>query len=79
MAEFGKNGSMNKDYVKSTPPQKTGISGGGIYKIIKSNDGFHDRELIGIGHTKKDKQHLLIGTNINYCLSQIYKQERYDI
>lgn len=75
MAEFGKYGSMDKDYVKFISPKKTGISGGGIYKIVKGNNGFQNRELIGIGHTKKDKQHLLIGTNINYCLSQIYKQE----
>lgn len=77
IAESGKHGSMNKDYVKSISPKKTGISGGGIYKIVKGNNGFHDRKLIGIGHTKKDKEHLLIGTNINYCLSQIYKREKY--
>ena len=76
IAEFGKYGSMNKDYIKSIAPKKTGISGGGIYKIVKGNNGFYDRELIGIGHTKKDRQNLLIGTNINYCLSQIYKQEK---
>jgi hypothetical protein len=76
IAQFGKHGSMGKNYIKINPPKKNGISGGGIYKIIKGSDGFHDRELIGIGHTKKDKQHLLIGTNINYCLSQIYKQEK---
>jgi len=76
IAEFGKYGSMDKDYVKSASPKKTGISGGGIYKIIKGNNGFYNRELIGIGHTKKDKQHLLIGTNINYCLSKIYLQEK---
>lgn len=75
VAQFGKHGSMDKNYFKIISPNKTGISGGGIYKIIKGNNGFCDRELIGIGHTKKDKEHLLIGTNINYCLSQIYKQE----
>jgi hypothetical protein len=79
VAQFGRHGSMDKNYTQNNPPKKTGISGGGIYKIIKNNNGFYDRELIGIGHTKKDKQHLLIGTNINYCLSQIYKQERYHV
>lgn len=69
---FAKNGTMNSDFEDSIPPKQTGISGGGVYKLIHTDEGI-DRKLIGIGHTHKNKQHLLIGTNLSYCLFMIKK------
>lgn len=72
LSEFGKYGSMNKNFVLNNSPKPYGISGGGIYKIIETEKGF-DRLLIGIGHTYINKKHLFIGTNINFCIDMIYR------
>ena len=70
LSEFGKLGSMNKEFEHYNPPQPNGISGGGIYRIIKTNNGF-DRLLIGIGHTYISKKHLFVGTSISFCMKAI--------
>ena len=70
MAEFGRAGAYSEDIGFSDFTKPQGISGGGIYRIIRTADGF-DRELIGIGHTYLSKKHLFIGTNIKYCLDII--------
>lgn len=70
LAEHGKYGVMDKDFNSKNSPKPQGISGGGVYKIIKTDKGF-DRELIGIGHTYKKQKHLFVGTNINYCINII--------
>ena len=67
LAEHGKYGVIDENFNLKTSPKPNGISGGGIYKIIRTNDGF-DRKLIGIGHTYKKQKHLFIGININYCM-----------
>jgi len=72
LAGFGRAGAV-KDVEFLNFPKPFGISGGGIYKIIRTNDGF-DRELIGIGHTYLAKKHLFIGTNLAYCLDVIKNQ-----
>lgn len=50
LAEFGKYGTMNKNFISYNSPKPQGISGGGVYKIIETENSF-DRVLIGIGHT----------------------------
>lgn len=70
IAEYGKKGAMNRNFDLNNPPKPQGISGGGVYKIVKRDDRF-DRKLIGIGHTYKSKQHLFIGTNIKHCIDLI--------
>ena len=72
LASFGRAGAV-KDIEFSNFPNPFGISGGGIYKIIRTDNGF-DRELIGIGHTYLAKKHLFIGTNLAYCLDVIKNQ-----
>ena len=67
ISEFGRAGSYKEDICFSNFPKPQGISGGGVYRIIRTADGF-DRELIGIGHTYIAKKHLFIGTNIKHCL-----------
>lgn len=77
LAEFGKHGTMDKNFISNNSPKPYGISGGGVYKIIEKDNGF-DRVLIGIGHTYKNQKHLFVGTNINICINMIYgvlKQE----
>ena len=70
ISEFGRAGAYKDDIVFSDFTKPQGISGGGVYRIIRTDDGF-DRELIGIGHTYLAKKHLFIGTNIRYCLDII--------
>ncbi len=74
LAQFGKYGTSNSDYEFKNSPKPEGISGGGVYKLIRTDNGF-DRKLIGIGHQFKDKEHLFIGTNINYCLNLIKENQ----
>jgi len=74
LAEFGKKGVYKEGVGFLNSPNPFGISGGGIYKTIRTDDGF-DRKLIGIGHTYLAKKHLFIGTNLAYCLDVI-KNER---
>lgn len=69
--EFGKFGTMNKEFESSNSPKPHGINGGGIYKIIYTEKGF-DRLLVGIGHTYKKNKHLFIGTNIDFCIRMIF-------
>lgn len=73
IAEYGKKGTMNTDFNSTNFSKPEGISGGGIYKIIETKDGL-DRELIGIGHTYKAKEHLFVGTNISFCLDVILQR-----
>jgi len=73
ISKFGKKGAMNSSFESTNPIKKEGISGGGVYKLVDTEFGF-DRRLIGIGHTKKDKEHLMIGTNIKFCLDVIKKR-----
>jgi len=80
VSEFGRAGAYCEDIGFSDFTKPQGISGGGVYRIIRTADGF-DRELIGIGHTYLAKKHLFIGTNIKYCLD-IIKNNRlmpYDV
>lgn len=70
LAQFGKYGTSNSDYEFKNFPKPEGISGGGVYKLIRTDNGF-DRKLIGIGHQFIDKEHLFVGTNINHCLNLI--------
>jgi hypothetical protein len=72
LAEFGKFGTMNKNFISNNSPKPQGISGGGVYKIIETKKGF-DRVLIGVGHTYKSKKHLFVGTNIKFCIDMIYR------
>jgi len=72
LAEHGKQGVMDSSFNRKNSPKPHGISGGGIYKIVKTNTGF-DRELIGIGHTYKKRNHLFVGTHINYCIPLLKK------
>jgi len=74
LAKFGKAGSYKEEIGFVSSPKPKGISGGGIYKIVRTENGF-DRELIGIGHTYISKEHLFIGTNISYCLKLIKEQK----
>ena len=67
LAEHGKHGVMDSSFNRKNSPKPHGISGGGIYKIVKTNRGF-DRQLIGIGHTYIKRNHLFVGTHINYCI-----------
>jgi len=71
---YGKAGSYKEGLGFANAPKPFGISGGGIYKIVRTKNGF-DRELIGIGHTYLSKEHLFIGTNISYCLKIIKEQK----
>lgn len=73
IAGFGKRGTMNSDFNSTNFSKANGISGGGIYKLVDTEDGL-DRKLIGIGHTHKNKQHLFIGTNIDFCLDMMLKR-----
>lgn len=73
IASFAKMGTMNSDFDHSIHPKPDGISGGGIYRLIHTEEGI-DRKLIGIGHTYKTKKHLFIGTNLFFCLSIIIKR-----
>lgn len=73
IASFAKNGTMNSNFEHSNYPKTKGISGGGVYKLIHAEEGI-DRKLIGIAHTHKHKQHLLIGTNLSFCFSVIKKR-----
>lgn len=59
IAEFGRAKAYNENIGFSNFPKPQGISGGGVYRIIRTSDGF-DRELIGIGHTYLAKKHLFI-------------------
>ena len=61
---------MDSSLTSKNAAKPHGISGGGVYKIIRTDSGF-DRELIGIGHTYKKQKHLFVGTNINYCINII--------
>ncbi len=70
IAEYGKKATMNRKFDLINFPKPQGISSGGVYKIVKRDDGY-DRKLIGIGHTYKSKQHLFIGTNIKHCIDLI--------
>lgn len=70
LALFGKYGSMDTNFNFKNSPKPKGISGGGVYKIVRTENGF-DRKLIGIGHQYVDKEHLFVGTNINHCLNLI--------
>ncbi len=54
LSEFGKHKALDSNFDLRIPPKPFGISGGGIYKIIRKNNSF-DRELIGIAHTYKKK------------------------
>lgn len=72
LAEHGKYGVMDSSFNLKNSPKPYGISGGGIYKIVKTNIGF-DRQLIGIGHTYKKRNHLFVGTHINYCIQLLKK------
>jgi hypothetical protein len=74
LAEFGKKGSLNSNFQFINSPKKDGISGGGVYKIIRTDNGF-DRKLIGIAHQKDEKKHLLIGTNINRCIKLMKEKQ----
>ena len=78
LAEFGKKGVNDANFNLQNFPKPNGISGGGIYRLVQTDDGL-DRKLIGIGHTYKSKQHLFIGTNIKFCidvLKNIIENER---
>lgn len=80
LAEFGKKGVNDTKFNLLNFPKPNGISGGGIYRLLQTDDGL-DRKLIGIGHTYKSKQHLFIGTNIKFCidvLKNIIENERKD-
>ena len=70
LSEHGKFGVMDSSLTSKNAAKPHGISGGGVYKIIRTDSGF-DRELIGIGHTYKQQKHLFVGTNINYCINII--------
>jgi len=74
LSEFGKKGVYKEGVGFLNSPNPFGISGGGIYKIIRTDDGF-DRELIGIGHTYLAKKHLFVGTNLAYCLDVIKNEK----
>ena len=64
---------MDSNFEHSIHIKPEGISGGGVYKLIHTEEGI-DRKLIGIGHTYKNKKHLFIGTNLSLCLYVIKKR-----
>ncbi|HMN49022.1 MAG TPA: hypothetical protein PKD67_07810 [Ignavibacteriaceae bacterium] len=67
IVQYRRNRSVNQDGEKIYPPIPSGISGGGIYVWPEDFQGQPTppkRQLIGIGHTYKKNDDLLIGTNI---------------
>lgn len=71
---FNRNNTVDPEDGKPfTPPGLKGVSGGGIFawpeKLEKMPPDWSDRKLIGIFHTYKEKQGLIIGTTLIPYLS----------
>lgn len=67
IVKYRRHRSVTKEGEKIFPPIPRGISGGGIYVWPEDFEGQPtppERKLVGIGHTYKENDDLLIGTNI---------------
>ncbi len=76
LTKFRAKKAVKPDGTHYNSPKPQGISGGGIYLWPKTDDGKShpvDRRLIGIGHTYKKRENLLIGTNILYCINCVLR------
>jgi hypothetical protein len=72
---FSRKSYCTRDGMQKMSPHPKGISGGAIYswpKDIQTRKKDFDFHLVGIGHTYKEKDNLLVGTRINPYLASIY-------
>ena len=75
LVRFNRKNSCTIDGVKQIPPHPKGISGGAVFswpKDVKTRKKEPVFNLVGIGHTYKERQNILVATRINSFLASIY-------
>lgn len=67
VVKYNRLKTVNQEGIRFIPPLPHGISGGGIFAWPQlSKEGIipENRQIIGIAHTYREREHLLIGTKI---------------